>query len=141
MTMPTLQFEAVKLEMKQNKSGIILTLNIHPDDLPPDLMRDFVGARYQVVMVRLNGEDRPMNRDTEYQRDAVRFAGILCRDKAFAKYLMETGQIFEETESNVVDWLKSDLEISSRAELRENIKAAKRLWTINEEFQLWKRSA
>jgi hypothetical protein len=54
---------------------------------------------------------------------------------------METGQIFEETESNVVDWLKSDLEISSRAELRENIKAAKRLWTINEEFQLWKRSA
>ena len=30
----TLQFEAVKIAMKQDKTGIILTLNIHPDDLP-----------------------------------------------------------------------------------------------------------
>lgn len=138
--MKTLQFEAVKVEMKQNKTGIILTLNIHPDDLPEPLMRDFVGARYQVVMVRLNGEDRPMNRDTEYQRDPVRTAGMMCRDKGFAKFLMETGQIFEDSESSVVDWLKTELEITSRAELKDKPQAAKRLWSINEEYQLWKQS-
>jgi len=136
--MKTLQFEAVKIEMKQNKTGIILTLNIHPDDLPEPLMRDFVGARYQVVMVRLNGEDRPMNRDTEYQRDPVRLAGMMCRDKGFARFLMENGQIFDDTESTVVEWIKEELGVASRAELKDKPQAAKRLLAINEEYQLWK---
>jgi uncharacterized protein YcgL (UPF0745 family) len=65
----TLQYEAVKVAMKQDKTGIVLTLNIHPDEVPESLMRDYVGARYQVVMVRLNGEEKPMNRDHEYSRD------------------------------------------------------------------------
>lgn len=138
--MKTLQFEAVKVALKQDKTGIILTLNIHPDEVPIDLVKDFVGARYQTVMVRLNDENRPMNRDTEYQRDPVRSAGILCRDKGFAKFLMETGQIFEDSESSVVEWLKEELGIASRAELKDKPQAAKRLWSINEEYQLWKQS-
>ena len=138
--MKTLQFEAVKVALKQDKTGIILTLNIHPDEVPIDLVKDFVGARYQTVMVRLNDENRPMNRDTEYQRDPVRSAGILCRDKKFAKFLMETGQIFEDSESSVVEWLKEELGIASRAELKDKPQAAKRLWSINEEYQLWKQS-
>jgi hypothetical protein len=51
--METLQFEAVKMALKQNKDGYVLTMSIHPDEIPDELMRDFVGARYQVVMVRL----------------------------------------------------------------------------------------
>ncbi len=138
--MKTLQFEAVKIEMKQNKTGIILTLNIHPDDLPEPLMRDFVGARYQVVMVRLNGEDRPMNRDVEYHRDPVRTAGILCRDKQFAQYLFEMGEIFEKKEADVIEWLKGELGIESRTELKESQIKAQKFWDINQEFQSWKQS-
>ena len=138
--MKTLQFEAVKVALKQDKTGVILTLNVHPDEVPIELIRDFVGARYQTVMVRLNDENRPMNRDTEYQRDPVRSAGILCRDKGFAKFLMETGQIFEDNESTVVEWLKTELGIASRAELKDKPQAAKRLWSINDEYQLGKQS-
>jgi hypothetical protein len=139
--MKTLQFEAVKIAMKQDKTGIILTLNIHPDELPTELMRDFVGARYQVVMVRLNGDDKPMNRDTEYHRDPVRAAGILCRDKQFAQYLHDKEEIFEAKEADVIEWLKCELDISSRTELKDEPQKAKKLWTINEEFQAWKQSA
>jgi len=117
--MKTLQYEAVKIAMKQDKTGIILTLNIHPDDLPTELMRDFVGARYQVVMVRLNGDDKPMNRDVEYHRDPVRTAGILCRDKQFAQYLHSKEQIFEAKEADVIEWLKGELDIESRTELKD----------------------
>lgn len=138
--MKTLQYEAVKVAMKQDKSGIILTLNIHPDEVPESLMRDFVGARYQVVMVRLNGEDKPMNRDVEYERDPVRTAGILCKDKQFAQYLFDQGQIFEKSEEDVVVWLKSELSISSRTELKESQAKASRFWSINKEFQEWKQS-
>jgi hypothetical protein len=141
MTIKTLQFEAVKIAMKQDKTGIILTLNIHPDELPVDLMRDFVGARYQVVMVRLNDENRPMSRDAEYHRDPVRTAGILCRDKQFAQYLFDKEEIFEKKESDVIEWLKMELDIKSRSELKEEIQKAKKFWAINEEFQAWKQSA
>ena len=139
--MKTLQYEAVKVAMKQDKTGIILTLNIHPDDLPVELMKDFVGARYQVVMVRLNAQDKPMNKDVEYGRDPVRTAGILCRDKQFASYLANRGEILETTESDVIDWLKQELGINSRTELKESQIKANKFWSINEEFQQWKQSA
>jgi len=110
--------------MKQDKNGYVLTLNVHPDEVPEALLRDFVGARYQVVMVRLNGEDRPINRDAEYARDIVRTAGILCRDPKFGEYLLDIGQIFESSESAVTAWLKEELEIDSRRELQEYSEAA-----------------
>ena len=141
MTVKTSQFEAVKVALKQDKTGYILTLNVHPDDLCEDILRDFVGARYQVVMVRLNGEEKPINRDAEYSRDAVRSAGILCRDPQFAQYLFDIGQIFEQTESATVAWLKEELDIQSRAELKENQQAAKKLQFITQEYHSWKASA
>lgn len=141
MAIKTLQFEAVKVAMKQDKTGVILTLNIHPEELPVDLMRDFVGARYQVVMVRLNGEDKPMNRDHEYSRDAVRTAGILCRDKKFAQYLFEKEEIFEMKEADVIEWLKGEVDIESRTELKEDQQKAKKFWAIYEEYQRWNPSA
>jgi hypothetical protein len=140
MTIQTLQFEGVKIAMKQDKTGYVLTLNVHPDEVPEALLRDFVGARYQVVMVRLNGEERPINRDVEYSRDAVRTAGILCRDSMFAQYLMDIGQIFEMTESAVVAWLKEELEIQSRSELKENYQAAKKLQFVIKEYHSWKQN-
>lgn len=136
--MQTLQFEAVKIALKQDKTGYILTLNMHPDDVPESLLRDYVGARYQVVMVRLNDENRPMVRDAEYARDPVRTAGILCRDKDFASYLHEIGGIFEKTEAAVIDWLKQELDIQSRAELKEEPAKARKLFSIKQEFELWK---
>jgi len=141
MTVKTLQFEAVKIAMKQDKTGIILTLNIHPDDLPVDLMRDFVGARYQVVMVRLNDLDKPMSRDVEYSRDPVRTAGILCRDKQFAQYLFDKEEIFEKKEEDVIEWLKGEIDIESRTELKEDQQKAKRFWAIYEEYQRWNPAA
>jgi hypothetical protein len=62
------QFEAVKVGIKQDNSGYILTLRIHPDDLDERIMRDFVGARYMTVMVRLNEEEKPMNREQSWPR-------------------------------------------------------------------------
>tara|TARA_R110000796_G_scaffold9608_6_gene32718 strand:+ start:3229 stop:3654 length:426 start_codon:yes stop_codon:yes gene_type:complete len=137
MATNTLQFEAVKIAMKQDKTGIILTLNIHPDELPIDLMRDFVGARYQVVMVRLSDENAPLVRDAEYSRNPVRTAGILCRDKQFAQYLFKKAEIEEESEADVIQWLKGELGINSRTELNEDQQKAKKFWAIYKEYRQW----
>lgn len=132
------QFEAVKVALKQDRTGYILTLNVHPDDLDERILRDFVGARYQVVMVRLNGDERPMNRDTDNGPDAVKLAGILCKDKEFQNYLAETGQIMEAEELATVGWLRTTLEVESRTELRNNPVKAQKLFAINEGFKSWK---
>ena len=134
------QFEAVKVALKQDRTGYILTLNIHPEDLDERILRDFVGARYQVVMVRLNGDERPMNRDAELGIDPVKLAGILSRDKDFHAYLVDIGHIFEVNEKEATDWLRDHLKVKSRSELRENPSAANKLNQLNEEFKQWKRN-
>jgi hypothetical protein len=60
-----LSFEAVKVSMNQDKNGIILRLNVHPNDCPKELHTDWVGTRYMVAMVRLNDEDMPDTREDQ----------------------------------------------------------------------------
>lgn len=138
--METLQFEGVKVAMKQDKTGYVLTLSVHPDEVPERLLRDFVGARYQVVMVRLDGEEKPMVRDMEHSGDQVRLAGMLCRDPAFQQFLLDAHQISEANETQVIEWMKAELDIISRTEIREKPSAARRLKSIYQEFQAWKAS-
>ena len=132
------KFEGVKVALKQDRTGYILTLSVHPDEVPEEILRDFVGARYQVVMVRLTNEERPMVREQEHSGDMVRMAGILCRDPMFQRFLLEAGQTFDASEDIATAWLKEELNIQSRAELRENNAAATQLRIINQEFQAWK---
>lgn len=137
--MKTLQFEAIKVALKQDKTGYVLTLCMHPDEIPEDLLRDFVGARYQVVMVRLNSTDLPLDRQEEFSGDRARkIAGALCRDPDFWTYLHDDGQILEPTEEEATTWLREYLNVQSRAELRSNPEARVRLDSINMEFLKWK---
>lgn len=131
-------FEATKVALKQDKTGYILTLNIHPDDLDERILRDYVGARYQVVMVRLNGSEQPMDRQTEFEADkSIRIAGLLCRDPKFWKFLFDDSQIFEEDEETCTNWLRDYLGVQSRSELKTNEDARKRLDKIYREYKEW----
>ena len=138
--MKTSQFEAVKVALKQDKTGYVLTLCMHPDEVPDEILRDFVGSRYQVVMVRLNQHDQPMNRDRDIPLNSVQLAGVLCRDLDFLEYLFATDKVDVPSEEAAAAWLRSALGVTSRAELKTNTEAVKRLLQINEEFQAWKRS-
>ena len=134
------QFEAVKVGIKQDNSGYILTLRIHPDDLDERIMRDFVGARYMTVMVRLNEDERPMNREEELGRDMVRVCGILCRDKQFWQFLHSARKIEEETEAATVNWIKEYLGIRSRADIPKSQTAIEKMLGLKQEFNSWKQS-
>ena len=135
----TLNFEAIKVALKQDKTGYVLTLCVHPDDIPNELLRDFVGSHYQVVMVRLNGDNQPLNRDGEFEGDrAIRLAGVLCREKEFWEYLNDEGQIFDINEESATEWLRDYLGVQSRSELKTNQEARLRLKKINEEYKAWR---
>ena len=139
--METLNFEGIKLGLKQSKDGFVLTLAVHPDDIPDALMRDFVGSRYQVVMVRLGDDDQPMSREGEFPGDhAVKMAGILCRDPEFWKWLNDREMLMEKNEKACAEWLTSYLGIESRKELKTDTEARSLFNQLKRSFDAWKQS-
>jgi hypothetical protein len=137
--MKTLQFESVKVALKQDKTGYVLTLCLHPDEIPEELLRDYVGARYQVVMVRLSTDETPMDRGEFDGQKAIRVAGLLCRDPSFWDWLHEDTQIIEAKEEEATPWLRDFLGVLSRSELKVNREARDRLEQLHKDFNAWKR--
>jgi len=110
-----LQFEARKVALKQDRTGFILTLSIHPDEIPVELMRDFVGARYGCALVRIQDDESP----TPYN-NRVQQAAILCKRENFWEFLSVTN------EDEAVESLCGYLGIQSRSELNGNKMAQER---------------
>ena len=128
--MNALQFEAVKVAMKQDRTGFVLTLNIHPDEIPEELIRDFVGARYGVAMVRIADDESA----TRYN-NRVRYSGILCRSRDFQFWLKEKGLLTIMDEDEAVAALYKICEISSRTELNGNADAKSRFDIMVAEYE------
>jgi hypothetical protein len=104
-----LQFEARKVAMKQDRTGFVLTLSIHPDELPEELIRDFVGARYGCAMVRIQDDES----GTTYV-NRVQKAAMLCKDQKFQEFIGVT------SEDNAASELCQRFGIASRTELHGN---------------------
>jgi hypothetical protein len=139
--METLNFEAIKIGLKQSKDGFVLTLAVHPDEIPHDLMTDFVGSRYQVVMVRLGDDEQPMSREGEFPGDhAVKMAGILCRDPEFWKWLNEREMMMEKNEKACAEWMTSYLGIESRKELKTDTEARSLFNQLKRSFDAWRKT-
>ena len=130
--MDTIQFEAIKLSLKQDRSGYALHLAIHPDEIPDALVRDFVGARYQVVMVRL----------TEHQEltpaNPVVKAAMLAKDENFQNFLMETDITFEKSQSAAEQAIRDICGVRSRAELNASPEARTAFTDLLSQYQEWK---
>lgn len=101
-----LQFEARKVALKQDRTGFILTLALHPDEVPEEILRDFVGARYACAVVRIQDDESP----TPYNNRVAK-AGMLCREEDFQFFLGVN------TEDHAADKLCKHCGIESRTEL------------------------
>ena len=110
-----LQFEARKVALKQDRTGYVLTLALHPDEIPEELLRDFVGARYGCALVRIQDDESP----TPYTNRVAK-AGMLCREIDFQQYLLNIGLILDKTEVGAADAVCEACGIDSRSELNGN---------------------
>jgi hypothetical protein len=104
-----MQFEARKVALKQDRTGFVLTLSVHPDEFPAELLRDFVGARYACVMVRINDDETPVAYNNRVQK-----AAMLCKNPSFQQLLGTKG------EDATAKALCDRLGIDSRTELNGN---------------------
>ena len=104
-----LQFEARKVALKQDRTGFILTLAMHPDEVPEEILRDFVGTRYACAVVRIQDDESPTQYDNRVQK-----AGMLCRDPDFQEVLLC------DNETDAAHMLCKRCGIESRTELHGN---------------------
>lgn len=119
-----LQFEARKVALKQDRTGFILTLALHPDEAPEEILRDFVGTRYACAVVRIQDDESA----TEYN-NRVKKAGMLCRDPDFQEFLMC------DNESDAAHMLCKRCGIESRTELNGNSEAKDKFDKVVQEFE------
>ena len=132
-------FEAVKVSMSQDRNGIILRLNVHPNDCPPELHTDWVGTRYMVGMVRLNDQDEPEMREEQKRIERmIASAGLLCRNDEFWKYLEDIGYAVE-MESDAAEVVRDVCGMRSRTEFRDNVGPRNRFEQLREGFGEWKK--
>lgn len=128
-------FEAIKIAMTQDKNGHVLKLSIHPADTPEDIMRDPVGTRYGVAIVRINEQEEPVaSPQVEEGLKAVKLAGALCSDERFIEWLIYKGYIEDPTENAAAAWLRRHLRITSRRDLKEDKRAREGLLAVRDQF-------
>lgn len=122
-----LSFEARKIALKQDRTGFVLTVAIHPDEIPEELLRDFVGARYACALVRIQDDETPTQYDNRVQK-----AGMLCRDRHFQEFLGVRG------EDEAAHELCKRCDMQSRTELHGNEIAKAHFDGILKDYHQWK---
>lgn len=119
-----LQFEARKVALKQDRTGFILTLALHPDEVPEEILRDFVGTRYACAVVRIQDDESA----TEYN-NRVQRAGMICKSPDFWVWLGV------ESENEAANEVCSRCGIASRSELNGNAAAKAKFDAMIKEYE------
>ena len=132
MTIVALQFEARKVALKQDRTGYVLTLSLHPDEIPEELLRDFVGSRYGCALVRIQDDESP----TTYN-NRVKQAGMLCRNPQFQKFIQQRFSFLDADEETSANVICSVCNIESRSELNGNMTAQSLFDELIKEYEEW----
>jgi|TARA_R110000824_G_scaffold3371_1_gene15949 hypothetical protein len=128
-------FKAVKTALRQTKDGINITLVIHPNDTPRDLINDHIGQRYTVGMGRLNEQDEIEEPESMREgKRAVTSCAALCRDTDFQRWLYDNGFTQLITEEETAEAIRLMLSVESRSELKTNEEAQERWEKIKKLF-------
>ena len=86
--LPVMRFEARKAAIRQNFQGdLVVVFAIHPDEIPPQLIRSRPGSRYAVALVEIDEQEFPVDRIgfEERKRAQTRLA-ICLKDPLFQEY-------------------------------------------------------
>jgi len=130
-----LQFEARKIALKQDRTGYVLTLSLHPDEIPDELLRDFVGARYACAIVKIADDESAIKYNNRVQK-----AGMLCRSEEFQAYISEhTGKSCDENDA--ANAICEVCHIESRSELNGNKNAQTLFDDLIIDYENWRNNA
>jgi hypothetical protein len=131
-----ISFEAVKVSMRQDGKGSYITLSIHPNEVPLDLLAARVGSRFGCALVHIDENEEPVKgRDAEEGDKAMASAGMLCRNLRFQQWIHREGLALDISEDGAIAALREHCGITSRTELKTNREARKVFLDLAQQFQ------
>lgn len=134
--------EAVKYAARQNRDGVVISLLIHPNDVPRELFSAPIGSRYFVALVEIGDDEQPVMPEARAAGKRIAMsAGMLCRSPQFQEWVSaRTGQSFNPSDAKgmehmAAEYIRTRCGISSRAQLAENRQAQAIFKSIREAFE------
>lgn len=129
-------FEAVKVSSRQTKEGTFITLCIHPNEVPVDLIAAPVGLRYVVAMVQTDDHGQAVKgKDADEGDKAVQSAAMLCRNPKFQRWMCDTGLAFGTSEADCSDGVRDHCGIESRTQIKTDREARKKFEELRRAFE------
>jgi hypothetical protein len=144
-------FESSLMILRKDKNGWVIGFSVHPDEAPRALMDAPLGTRFRQVLFEIGDDERPIPVDrpkmaelveiSDVKPDPVTYAGRLCRNIEFQKWLLspfsdaynsDSESIREEATAKELRYL---LKIDSRRELNTNESAKEEFRSICENFR------
>ena len=130
------KFECMFQSLRKTKEHISLTIAIHPNDVPRDLLADPIGARYMAVLVRVGDDEEIIPPPIQAAANRlVQSAGMLCREEKFQQWLVDSGCGDEISEESASKYLRRLLGINSRRQIAEEDHVARHFSQIRNIYE------
>lgn len=128
-------FEALKLGFGQAKDGFTLKLQLHPDNVPKDLLGAPLMTRYMVAMVEIGADESPVAAKGRLEAaNAKKSAGMLCENERFQTWVHLAGYADEISKKAAEDAVRTFCGVRSRAEFSTNSEALARFVEMRDAF-------
>lgn len=146
-----LQFECKLDALRRNQDGTVkLTLTIHPDDFPMQLMTDPLGQIYVAVMVAKNDDGTPKvsSPPAKYQEKVepasstakswkdlpyVQRAGMLAQDKDFQAHIGVAD------ERAAAEYIRRTCGVESRKDIEKSTDSMLAFEAMYNSFDIWRK--
>jgi hypothetical protein len=140
--------EAIKIALKQEPEGIVVSFRIQPEHFPEHLLIARINARFALAFQEIDDDEKPKPADPELknkrrQNANVMRAGILCGQEGFQtflrkRYRKEWDGALGEGKEQTADALRAVLGVESRREIGTEAWALKRFDKLEAEYLRWK---
>jgi hypothetical protein len=133
-----IEFEAQSCITRKDKTGWVLGLRIHPDDLPKAVILAPLGARFRCVLFEIaDDETITVPEEVRLGKRAVAAAGQLCREPAFQNWILSDCPPLsdDDAERMSAEALREHLGILSRSEIGEDEEAREAFTRLIETYR------
>jgi hypothetical protein len=140
--------EAIKVALKQEAEGIMVTFRIQPEHFPEHLLVAKINARFALAFQEIDDNEEPKPADPERktkrkQNANVMRAAIACGETSFQtfmrkEYPAEWAGGLGEGQTRAADAMRAVLKIESRKDLAADMGALARFDTLMGQYEMWK---
>lgn len=140
--------EALKIALKQEADGIVISFRIQPEHFPEHLLVARINARFALAFQEIDDNEQPKPADPEIkskrrQNANVMRAAIACGETAFQTFLSKAYPThwaggLGEGRTRAADAMRSLLNVDSRKDLSTDKDALQRFDALMAQYELWK---